>query len=92
MSGPSSPQAAPVTSKTELIEYLASGAKPRDQWRIGTEHEKFAFAQSDHRPLPYDGPCSIRAMLEGLTRFGWTPILEGDTPIALTMGGASITL
>jgi len=92
MSGPSKASVEPITSKTQLVEYLASGCKPRDAWRIGTEHEKFAFSLSDLRPLPYDGACSIRAMLEGLTRFGWQAVEENGNVIALTKGGASITL
>ncbi len=82
----------PVTAKDQLIQYHAAGCKPPDAWRIGTEHEKFAFNLDDLKPLPYEGPCSIRAMLEGLTRFGWVPVLENGLPIALTKGGASITL
>jgi glutamate--cysteine ligase len=82
----------PVTSKEQLVQYLAAGCKPRADWRIGTEHEKFAFNLENLKPLPYEGRCSIRAMLEGLTRFGWTPVTENDLPIALTKGGASITL
>ena len=92
MSGPPTAAGEPVTSKAQLVEYLAAGCKPRAAWRIGTEHEKFAFALDDLRPLPYEGPRGIRAMLEGLTRFGWAPVLEDGKPIALTMGGASITL
>ena len=42
--------------------------KPADDWRIGTEHEKFAYRLSDLRPLPYDGPDGIGALLEGLVR------------------------
>ena len=51
----------PIERPEQLAEYLASGCKPRDQWRIGTEHEKFGYRLSDRKPLPYDGPCSIRA-------------------------------
>ena len=82
----------PVTSKDQLVQYHAVGCKPRADWRIGTEHEKFAFNLEDLRPLPYEGPSSIRAMLEGLTRFGWTPVLENGLPVALAKGGTSITL
>ena len=84
--------AEPVTSKDQLVQYLAAGCKPRADWRIGTEHEKFAFNLETLRPLPYEGPCSIRAMLEGLTRFGWQPVTEDGRPIALRKDGASITL
>ena len=68
----------PIESQSQLAEYLAAGCKPKSDWRIGTEHEKFGYCKDTLLPLPYDGPRSIRAMLEGLRdRFGWTPILEG---------------
>ncbi|MDA0339213.1 MAG: glutamate--cysteine ligase [Proteobacteria bacterium] len=82
----------PIESKTQLIEYLASGNKPRDAWRIGTEHEKFAFRLSDKQALPYEGPDGIGKVLEGMQRFGWEPVSEGGYVIALKMDGASITL
>ena len=77
----------PITSKDDLIAYLASGEKPKSDWRIGTEHEKFSFHTSDLSPVPYEGPSGVRAMLEGMQRFGWTPIMEGDTLIGLEGDG-----
>jgi glutamate--cysteine ligase len=83
----------PIESRDDLVEYLSSGSKPPEDWRIGTEHEKFGYNLSDHTPLPYDGPCSIRAMLEGLRdRFGWTPILETGNIIGLEKNGANVSL
>lgn len=85
--------AAPAVEKQALVGYLEAGCKPAADWRIGTEHEKLAYRLEDYRPLPYDGERSIRAVLEGLTRFGWELIYEDDYPIALTDGnGGSITL
>jgi glutamate--cysteine ligase len=92
MSAPPKSRGEPITDKRQLVEYLAAGSKPRDKWRIGTEHEKFAFNRKDLRTLPYDGPAGIRAMLEGMTRFGWTPVLENDNPIALGKDACSVTL
>ncbi|MFT3989368.1 glutamate--cysteine ligase [Aestuariivirga sp.] len=87
MSGPTpdTPQArAPIESKDQLIGYLASGSKPKSEWRIGTEHEKFPFLTDTLEPVPYAGPRSIRALLEGLRdRFGWEGVYEGDNIIAL---------
>ncbi len=92
MSAPPTSSGEPITSKRQLVEYLAAGCKPRESWRIGTEHEKFVFRKSDLRQVPYEGPDGIRALLEGLTRFGWTPVLENGNPIALSRGRASISL
>ncbi len=83
----------PVESKAQLAEYLASGIKPKDDWRIGTEHEKFGYCKDSLKPLPYDGDRSIRAVLEGLRdRFGWDPVEEGGHIIGLTKDGANVSL
>ena len=83
----------PIERHEQLAEYLAEGCKPRNAWRIGTEHEKFGYCRDTHKPLPYDGPRSIRAMLEGLRdRFGWAPVLEGDRIIGLEKDGANVSL
>jgi glutamate--cysteine ligase len=83
----------PLAGKAELVEYIAAGCKPAADWLIGTEHEKFVYRLKDYRPLPYEGSPGIRDILEGLTRFGWRPVLESGNPIALLDDtGASITL
>jgi glutamate--cysteine ligase len=93
MSGPSRATDEPATDKRQLIEYLESGCKPPDAWRIGTEHEKLAYNLEDYRPLSYEGPPGIRDILEGLTRFGWKPVEENGHLVALVDdGGCSITL
>ena len=92
MSGPASAPETEITDVRQLAEYMAGGAKPRREWRIGTEHEKFGYDRATLRPLPYDGPCSIRAMFDGLQRFHWEPINEGDHPVAMSFAGQSISL
>ncbi|MEQ8667005.1 MAG: glutamate--cysteine ligase [Rhodospirillales bacterium] len=93
MSGPSAAQPGePLTEKRQLIEHLSNGCKPRDQWRIGTEHEKFAYHRKDLRPLAYDDEGGIRDLLEGLTQFGWEPVTENNNIIALKMNGGAISL
>ncbi len=83
----------PIEHRDQLAEYLASGSKPKEDWRIGTEHEKFGYCKDSHKPLPYDGDRSIRVVLEGLRdRFNWDPVLEGDRIIGLTRDGANVSL
>jgi glutamate--cysteine ligase len=83
----------PIERESQLAEYLASGCRPAADWRIGTEHEKFGYDLATRLPLPYDGPCSIRAMLEGLRdRFGWREVREGDALIGLAKDGANVSL
>ena len=81
-----------VTDIRDLVAYLESGSKSPDQWLIGTEHEKFGYRLSDLKPLPYEGPDGIGAVLEGLMRFGWEPYREGENIIALLQDGASVSL
>jgi len=83
----------PIENHAQLAEYLASGCKPKADWRIGTEHEKFGYCRDTLKPLPYEGARSIHAMLEGLRdRFNWAPVLEGDKLIGLVKDGANVSL
>ena len=91
MSNPGESDPTPITSARQLAEWFAAGSKPRDAWRIGTEHEKFGFRRDDLSPPPYE-PGGIRAMLEGLMKFGWEPILDRGNPIGLKRGDASVSL
>jgi glutamate--cysteine ligase len=94
LSAPPTSQGAPITGRAQLVEYVAAGSKPRADWRIGTEHEKFVFGLADLRPLPYDGGGpTIRKLLEGIAqRYGWTAIEENGKPIALTRERCNVTL
>src|SRR5580704_16593835 len=85
----------PIETRDELVAWLAAGIKPRSQFRLGTEHEKFAFTIEGRRPVPYDGARSIRALLEGMQHLlGWEPIMEGPNIIGLAdvTGGGAISL
>jgi glutamate--cysteine ligase len=88
-----SPPRQEAIEKRDLVRYVESGCTPSTEWAIGTEHEKFGYRLDDLRPLPYDGPAGIRAMLEGLQRYKWVPYFEGENVIALTKDdGSSVSL
>jgi len=78
--------------RDDLIAWFAAGCKPRDKWRIGTEHEKIGFCMDSLRPIPYDGERSIKQLLSLLTQQGWQAVLEKNKLIALKKGLASVTL
>jgi glutamate--cysteine ligase len=93
MSGPSSVEGPPITDKRQLVEYHTTGNKPPAEWRVGTEHEKFVFRRADLSRVPYEGPDGIGALLQGMTRFGWKPVVEKGNIIALSNDArCSITL
>jgi glutamate--cysteine ligase len=88
------PQSAggPIQGRDDLVRHLAKGAKPASAWRIGTEHEKFVYCPETLKPLAYDGQPGIRQLLDGMTRFGWKPVKEGDNIIGHSFEGASLSL
>ena len=83
----------PIERHEQLAGYLESGCKPKEDWRIGTEHEKFGYCKDPRQPLPYEGERSIHAMLSGLRdRFGWNPVEEAGKLIGLEKDGANVSL
>jgi glutamate--cysteine ligase len=84
--------AAVIGSRDQLINHFASGEKPRARWRIGTEHEKFVYARSDHHAPSWDEPAGIRALLGELEQYGWRPVEENGKVIALTGADGSVSL
>lgn len=90
-SGDGSPQ---IQSKSDLIEVLARGCKPKEQWRIGTEHEKFVFHRSDFSQVGYEGENGIRAILEKVqAQTGWTALTDKGNIIGLkAQDGGAISL
>ncbi|KAG9149242.1 hypothetical protein Leryth_003228, partial [Lithospermum erythrorhizon] len=82
--------AADPLTKQDLIDYLASGCKSKEKWRIGTEHEKFGFEIGTLQPMKYD---QISELLNGISeRFEWEKVMEGDYIIGLKQGKQSISL
>ncbi|MEO3998172.1 glutamate--cysteine ligase [Mesorhizobium sp. CAU 1732] len=74
----------PIEGKDELVSWIAAGCKPKDEWRIGTEHEKFPFYVDGNAPVPYGGERGIKALLEGMQRvLGWEPIIDAGHVIGL---------
>jgi glutamate--cysteine ligase len=85
----------PINSRDELVAWFEAGCKPKSMFRVGTEHEKFAFRVNGHDPVPYGGPRGIRALLDGMQHLlGWEPIMEGANIIGLAdvTGGGAISL
>ncbi|MCA3452472.1 MAG: glutamate--cysteine ligase [Rhodobacter sp.] len=82
-----------IEHESQLAEYIESGSKAADLWRIGTEHEKFGWLTDTRQPLPYAGDRSVSALFAGLeARFGWAPVREGENIIGMTRGQANISL
>ncbi|HZG32365.1 MAG TPA: glutamate-cysteine ligase family protein, partial [Sphingopyxis sp.] len=81
-----------IESRDQLAVPMAKGEKPKERWRIGTEHEKFVYRTADHRAPSYDEPGGIHDLLMALTRFGWEPVIEGGKVIALAGSDGTVSL
>ena len=86
------PNSPVIESRDQLIASFARGEKPADRWRIGTEHEKFVYARTDHHAPSYDEPGGIRDLMMALTEFGWRPVEENGVVIALAGADGSVSL
>lgn len=82
----------PIASREELVLPMQAGEKPRERWKIGTEHEKLVFRHADHRAPTYDEPGGIRDLLLAMQRFGWEPVEEGGKIIAMSGADGAISL
>lgn len=76
----------------QLAEPMAAGEKPRERWRIGTEHEKLVYRIADHAAPTYDEPGGIHDILMSMREFGWAPIEEGGKVIALAGDDGAVSL
>jgi glutamate--cysteine ligase len=81
-----------IESRDDLLAPFIKGEKPKANWRIGTEHEKFVYRRDDHRAPSYDEPGGIRDLLMALTEFGWKPVEEGGNVIALAGPDGTVSL
>jgi glutamate--cysteine ligase len=81
-----------IEGRDDLLSVFAGGEKQPENWRIGTEHEKFVYRLSDHRAPSWDEPGGIRDLLLGLTEFGWQPVEEDGKIIALSGPDGNVSL
>ncbi|WP_072090175.1 glutamate--cysteine ligase [Candidatus Pelagibacter communis] len=78
-----------IDSKEKIINYFKSGIKEPKSFKIGIEHEKFLFNNSNNKRIDYS---KIKEMFTALLEFGWNPVFEKKNIIALNKGGKNITL
>ncbi|KUO56666.1 MAG: glutamate--cysteine ligase [Sphingomonadales bacterium BRH_c42] len=81
-----------IEHRDQLVAPMAEGEKPKDRWRMGTEHEKLVFCRKTLRAPSYEEPCGIRDILLNLQRFGWEPVEEGGHVIALRGSDGAVSL
>ncbi len=81
-----------IEHRDQLLAAMIGGEKPKDRWRIGTEHEKLVYKRSDFHAPSYDEPCGIHDLLMNLRQFGWEPVEEGGKVIAMRGEDGTVSL
>ena len=85
-----------ISTKKQLVEWFQEGCKKKEIWKVGTEHEKFAYKynkrENTYIPLDYSSNNGIKRFLTELSKFGWDEIKEEGNVISLKKGNQSITL
>jgi glutamate--cysteine ligase len=79
----------------DLFAPFFGAMKPRAEWRVGTEAEKFGVDAQTGAAIGYEGDRGVVGVLRRLEqRFGYRPMSEmpGGPVIGLTRGDASVTL
>ncbi|MDC2966352.1 glutamate-cysteine ligase family protein, partial [Alphaproteobacteria bacterium] len=79
-----------MLSKELLVQIFSQGCKEKNQWKIGTEHEKFGFKKKSLEPINFRDIEDIFLKLS--KKYNWEKIFEGTNLIALKKDKASITL
>ena len=85
----------PIENNNQLVEWIEAGCKPKNEWRIGTEHEKFGFYLKCNSPVPYEGPKGIKELLNRVQQISsWEAIMDDDNIIGLAApdSGGAISL
>ncbi len=74
-----------VLTEADLINYFHLGSKSPEDYRIGTENEKFLFHEDSLRPIQYsNGPGIVNVFDILINEFHWKPVFDGDNIIGLS--------
>jgi glutamate--cysteine ligase len=76
----------------ELVDWFRAHERPREDWKVGLEHEKFAVRAGTVEPIGYDGPAGVEAVLRGFERFGYAPFVEDGHVIAAQKRGLTVSI
>ncbi len=92
LGGSDAAAAEPVTDAA-LVGYFEAGAKPRGEWKIGAEFEKFLLDRDTGRQIGFAQPGGAADVLPELAaRFGWDTHFDGEHLVALSRDGATVSV
>jgi glutamate--cysteine ligase len=82
----------PVRGEGDLVAWLRGKERPREDWKVGLEHEKVLLRAGTLAPVPYEGDSGVAAMLRGFGRFGYEPFEEEGRIIASQKSGLTVSI
>lgn len=78
--------------KEEIINYLQSHEKKREDYKLGVEFEHFLIYKDSLDTVSYYGDLGVEETLKDLTFLGYKAEYEGDYLLGLKKGKKNITL
>ncbi|HEX9051186.1 MAG TPA: glutamate-cysteine ligase family protein [Anaeromyxobacter sp.] len=86
------PESPPVRGVADLVQWFRDRERPRDDWKVGLEHEKVLLRAGTLDPVPYEGEHGVAAVLRGFCRFGYEPFEEEGRIIASQKNGLTVSI
>jgi glutamate--cysteine ligase len=81
-----------VRDVEELVGWFRERERPRQDWKVGLEHEKILLRRGTLAPVPYEGPGGVAEVLRAFTRFGYVPFEEDGRIIASQKAGLTVSI
>jgi glutamate--cysteine ligase len=85
-------ESRPVTGSSDLVAWLRAKERPREDWKVGLEHEKVLLRAGTLAPVPYEGEAGVAALLRGFGRFDYEPFEEDGRIIASQNDGLTVSI
>jgi glutamate--cysteine ligase len=85
-------ESPPVRGVGDLVSWFRARERPPSEWKVGLEHEKVPLVAGTLAPVPYAGDRGIAAVLNALSRYGYTPYQERGRVIAAQKNGLTVSI
>src|SRR5512143_605529 len=82
----------PIRGVGDLVAWLRDRERPPSSWKVGLEHEKVAVEAGTTRPLAYEGPRGVEAVLRGFGRLGYELVEDEGRVIAAQHSGLTVSI
>jgi glutamate--cysteine ligase len=81
-----------IRGVADLVTWLRGKERPREDWKVGLEHEKVLLRAGTLDPVPYPGPRGVEGVLRAFGAYGYEPFEEEGRIIASQRRGLTISI